>query len=370
MVPVFVSTAVVLSTFVLSAQAKVGDLIPEFEFPSPIGHDGRTQLSDLFGGPVLIAGWRTHLVDGMHAGRFAYELSRKFGNKGLTIVMVDRNPWRGDSQYGALGFWMLFPAKPPILYSSSTKSTKSQLPIDWTVPRDDRSAVLIGVDGRVIAVGTVENVRQPEKKGDFRARLRALIKAEIGKRSNGWGSDKVAVKARKLAFGMGKLAKAMALLESSEHRSEDQVAAHREIERHLDSRCKAIRLLLAEARYGDAQQAHELLRKACQGHPGFESTAAKLAAEIAAVATKSEIKLEKALLKLLSPLIGRPAKGKAHVKILGQLRLFAKKHEGSKVADRARKLDYLAQSRICSVLGVKWDFVDEQTAKFLAKHSR
>ncbi len=71
------------SPSVAQTSAGIGDPVPDFEFQDLIGHDGRTRLSELLGKPVLIAGWRTHMVDGIHAARVAVEVWQKHGDDAL-----------------------------------------------------------------------------------------------------------------------------------------------------------------------------------------------------------------------------------------------------------------------------------------------
>lgn len=353
----------------VQGQAKVGEVVPDLEFPDPVGHEGRTKLSEFFGQPVLVAGYRTNLVDGMHASTEAHELSRKYRKDGLVVIMVDRNRWRtGNGQADATAFWHQVIHEMPMVTSIAEQegSARHDLNIQWPCPRDARSLVLIGVDGTLKAVGTAPDRDARIGKGDFRAELRQLVKDELKRRKRGWGEDRDVAKARSLAFGKDQIGRSRAALDP-------EVAAHQavidELDRHLSVRLRQVRFLLEAGRLARAKEVHQHLTKAVRGWPEWEARVRKEGAFLTEKAFQVGLKKEKSLDRLVAPLLSKAPK-KPSDDLLARLRIFAEDHTADRVGQRAKRLDRVVHSLMCSALGLRWNDIESRTAKELGRLGR
>lgn len=338
--------------------AKIGDIVPDHQFKDPIAHGGRDRISDWFGHPVLVFGWRGHLLEGLHAAKPAFELHSKLGKRGLVLIGTDRHDWRGKPGHESATFWLGVTGHLPMICSVPATRPKDDLPLAWNVPRDERSMALIGVDGRLLALGSLEDLKQ--QRAPTRRKFEKLAAAEVKRRRSGWGEDAVAKKARALAFGKDQLGKALASLDAVEEaeRSAEQALARAEIERHLATRKKAIAWWREKGQPLAAQEAMKDLAKAIRGQTGMEQACAALFASLSTAAFKQELALDRRLQKLLAPVLGVPRKGRAKAELLGQLRKLARRHPDSPVGKRAAYLDRRVHSMLCTLLGMKWKEVE------------
>lgn len=182
--------------------ARVGEPVPDHEFSRIAGHDGRTRLSQLRGHPVLIVGWRQWIPEpsGLHGAWFAHALLDRYADDGLIVILEDRNRWTRTRWWGARSFWIRSFGS-PVWFAAGEPERVPDLPIvRESSKRDDRSLVLLGVDGTLLLEGTVEPASRKERSGDVRRRVRGLVKREIERRKKGWGEDRNLMKARALAY--------------------------------------------------------------------------------------------------------------------------------------------------------------------------
>ena len=338
-----VLTAAVLAFVADGETAGVGKVVPDHEFAPIVNHDGRTRLSELYGQPVLLVGWRGNFNDGVQGLVSPFELVKKYDEGDLLLLLENRNAWRTDTQWaGELAF--LFTQFPSLRRSWVTSNPDADggkdVPVARTVGRSLQSLVLIGVDGTLLLEG------EGEETAD---RLAKLIAAEVARRQKGWGKDKAAIKARSLAFGKDKLAKAWDALEAADEApSEEREIVRAELERHFAARLKSVRFLLAEGRYLDATQHVDALRTSTKGHATWSAALEPLAAELASPEAKREHNLDKKLAKIIKGLWDETV---ADPKLLEALRAFAEKNASSRVGARAKRLLPLVENMVIVVYG-------------------
>ncbi len=343
--------------------ASIGERAPDHEWTMMAGHDGRTRLRELIGHPVVIAGFRRHLVDGIHASLVGSELLSKHEKDGLILIMEDRMAWK-EGWVEPVAFWHRTAGYVPWLTPSPDDGKTPDLGIVRTAPRDARSLVLIGVDGTLVAEGTAELATEPEKQSDFRARFKRLVAQEIARARSGWGTDPVAREARALAFGKGQIAAALSKL----HRDGNtDIPERREVLSELEWRVagwtKSVRFYLDEGRPNEAEDAMKRLSAAVRGAERWEEALAPLAAEIDSPEVKEEKSLDRKLAKIVEPLDGKWRRGKIDVEILRELRAFAEKQADNRVGARAKRLDPLIKSLLATALGLRHSAIEERLRK-------
>ena len=136
-------------------RAAVGDIVADHHFQKILDHDGRDRLAQWRGQPVLIAGFRQHITEGLHAAWFADEMAREYGRKGLIVVLEDRLPWKSEKRAWALrSFWLRFFESHVWFAEGAPESKLPDLPVERVASaRDEHSILLIGVDGRLLVEG-------------------------------------------------------------------------------------------------------------------------------------------------------------------------------------------------------------------------
>jgi hypothetical protein len=353
--------------------AKTGQAIPDYKIHGLIGNDGRTRISELIGQPVIIAGFKTHLVTGLHAAKVATDLREKYGKKGLVVILEDRNKWRGKDpgSNAPQAFWLTVAGFVPWMRSFPPENKTRDYPIQRSAARDERSMILIGVDGRLILEGATEPIKQAKKKKDFRARLAKLVAVEISRRKKGWGKDAAAKKARSLAFGKDKLGSAMrTLLTEGSEAIPERVEAGAQLETHFAARVTTIRYSWESGRFLEAQDAIKRLSASVKGHEPWQVATAELAKVQSSPQSKAEIKLDRKLTKMLTPLLDSKKKSKLDAEMLGKLRVFGAKHASTKVGARAQRMDKFVANSLSGLLGMRIQKLEEITSAYVAKHQR
>jgi hypothetical protein len=235
--------------------AAVGETVPDFEFPDLVGHDGRTRLSELRGQPVLIAGFRQHLADGLHAAWVANELFREHADDGLVVVVIDTVAWSDGTWAAKQSFWLRCLGSRLWLASGSPESP--DLPIARTnSKRDEFSLVLIGVDGKLVCEGSAELASAATTPNDHRTAIKSAVAAELKRLKTGWGGSDSVRRARASAFGKGDFAGALRILRAAGADAEDADAELAEVQDEIDRAFRIglerIRRLVGLGRFVDA----------------------------------------------------------------------------------------------------------------------
>jgi len=326
----------------------------DYEFEPLVGSDGRTRLSEFYGSPVVVAGFRRHIPDGLHASWLAHVLTEKFRKKGLVVILRDQKPWRAE-HHGALtrSFWARFFDSSPWL---TCRREGERLPFrnddaEWT----DGRIVLVGVDGRTVLEGVIEKYEDRPRRDGFQARFTEAVEDELDKRRKGWGEDRKVRRARALLFGKDEIARAWKTL--ARIREDDVTGeverARSEVRTHVATRVRAVERLLARGRYGDAEEAFEELEKSVRGEDAFEENVAKLEQRFDSDDVRAGLKAARSLDRLLRPLERRDFDALDAKRIL-RVRALGKEHEGTPVAKRVERLDPFLRAVWAALRGIRF----------------
>jgi len=224
--------------------------------------------------------------------------------------------------------------------------------------------VLIGVDGTLLAEGEVEEILAPEKPTDFRVRVSQLLDGEIQKVAKGWGEDRHVRRARALAFGKDDLVGALKVLERAGiEEVPERAEARAELERRFEARLKTIRFCLDEGRFLDAKREASLLAKSVRGHDSWEVALDELTAAFETDAVKKEMQLDRQLTVLLSVLDGPMTPAHYNVDLIKTVRAFAKRFDGTKVAQRAEAVDPLLAALTALTLGIRREELERRVSQ-------
>lgn len=345
--------AALLSLAPLAAQtgdaAAVGDPVPDHEFSRLAGHDGRTRLSELYGRPVVLAGWMRRIPDGLHAAWLAEELHREFEDDGVVVVLQDRGRWsRTLGSVEDLDFWYrLFGS--PLWITESVEGENDPSIVREASSVDVRSLVLIGVDGRLLAERRVD-VDDEKAHARHKKELEKMLRDELKKLRKGWGEDRTAKRARGLAFGKDDLAGALKVLDAV--KPDDVVPEHSvvrgEIERRFDALAKRVAFFLDEARFLDGERALDELADAVRGRDELEQRLAPYRARLESEDGEAALKLDKRLARILAPWNERELQD-LDLDFIREVRAFAEEHGDSPVGARAARMDKLL-SRVVMIL--------------------
>ena len=299
-----------------------GQPVPDFEFITVLGGDGRTKLSEFHGQPVLIA-WYSTVFAGVEGARAAVDMEEEFnkerGAGGLVVFLMEIK--NHDAAY-LRGLQM---AELP---GADCRLLRNQeLPVSY----DDATGlppkmVLVGVDGTLLYAGSYQRSGEVKK----------LLKEELGKMDKGWGADPLARKARALGWGQGKLGEARTLLENAlaQGGNEELTALAAEIDRHFEALARSVQYHLDQGEPRLALRATGDMAVAAAGYPTW-LTRTNEAIGLAARESIREAELETRLDTLLKPTLkSKPKKG-----LDEKLRAFATgEANGTKVGARAARL--------------------------------
>lgn len=347
--------------------AAIGDAVPEHVFPKLDRHDGRTKLSELYGHPVLVVGWRQRLPEGIHGVWEADQLAKKFADDGLIVILKDRFRWTESRWWGARSFWVrginLAGFNSPAWFSAGEPGRTEPLPIERKKSaRDDRSFVLIGVDGTLLIEDRIEESWDKERKGDVRRRVRAAIKEEIRRRKNGWGEDRHLKRARALAFGKGAFAEAAAALEKSAIAPEAKAAARARIDDALAAQIACVHYAIERGRLLDARSRWKALRRATRRNEAMSARVEPLAAHFKGADFERALKAARRLEKILKPIESGDWRSLDLDSLLA-LRRVAERNQKNNVGHRAARLDPLVRDLVriaCRISPTKMDAAIEK----------
>lgn len=358
--PVPLIFAALLCSALLAAQERE---LAAHRFDPLVDHDGRTRIGQLFGHPVVIAGVTQNLKDGVHAAWVAKDLQEEYGDQGLIVIVEDQKPWtRPDRRARIRAFWRkFFPAQ--VWMSSNLGGEHPDLPITRKrSQRDDKSLVLIGVDGRLVMEGAAEDPAQATRPGDYRVAFVKAVRAELDKRRRGWGEDPLQQKMRAEAFGKGRLHKAHKILAGVQKGSTaafDPGAAERELQNAFAARLAMIEHHIATARYLAAKMLSKQLARDVKGVVAWEAALAEVVEALDAPEAKAGMKLERRLQRLLKDYDKRRY-AKFGIDGIAAVRAFARRHPDNPVGKRAAAMDLLLRTVVAFSKGLTMTRLEEQ----------
>jgi len=296
--------------------AQVGEKVPDFEFPPFQNGDGRQQLADFAGQPVLIVFW-SHVRDigpRSHGLKEALATDRKLRGQGLVSLFVEASKAAPDDVQALL--WGECSG-----FDGRVTVADLQMPLPEI---QDPSVMLIGVDGRLLLVQKLERWY-----GDFSEDLLR----ELAKVANGWGDNAEIAKVRAALYGKGSFATARTLVPAvPDDKARERVLA--EIEAVFARRVTAVEWLTRAGRLVDAKAAVEALQQGTTGAADLQERVAPLVAALATDAAKKALAVDQKLDKLL----GKVRDGRFRGDLLHDLEPIAKAAKGTAVATRIAKL--------------------------------
>ncbi len=246
----------------------------------------------------------------------AVELDKKYRQQGLAVVLV-------HVQDGPVDLAALMMKKFP----SNTAMVTADNPVPVGASRNLKlpMAALIGVDGKILAVGHRTKVG---------ALIDKLIPKELKKMNSGWGAAKEIAKARSLMHAKSKLTDAKKILDGFQARNKtiqtDLNLARHELELRFRTDHKSVKYLMASGQWIDAKKQLLRLDRGTQGVPKWQEACQKLQDKFDDYIGKDELKLDKAVSKI----IAQSRQGVKSGMIVKMRKIVAKK-EGLKVYGRA-----------------------------------
>lgn len=377
----YLHTLLCLASFLaphsLHAQAaKVGERLSAHTFAPLTGHDGRTRLADLYGQPVVIAGFKQHLNDGLNAAWVAKDLLESYAKDGLIVILEDQRAWKNTTLgVRVRAFWMKFFEGAPWMTSNLGDDHPDLPMVREHSQRDVTSLVLVGVDGRLIMEGSAESPSRSEKKTDYRAKFKRAVAEEINRRKKGWGDSPIARKVRAAAFGKGRLGQAWKILQrAQEKQTPDEASELAELAAELSAafevrkRQVAFQFDRGHPKAGVASLA--ALGKSVRGIPQYEEQLRDLQGQPASKVVRVGLKLEQDLNRRLKLVTGRQY-AKFGLEGILSVEAFAAKHGQHPVGQRAARMNSLLKHLVAFTKGaVTITTIDAQLEELRSKRRR
>jgi len=303
-----------------------------FSIGEPSGTDGRTQIADFRGQPVLFAYWRNSGY-AMDAATRAVKLHKKYGPKGLVVILVDSGAWVGPDAWARSRAFLLDRFPGLTAWSAGNlhlpaSASDAVDPASRLRSSGGASVTLIGVDGKVVLKGANRGLGGKLEKG---------VIEELRKAKKGWGTEATAVKTRALAFGKGDLAGAARL--AAEMQGE-AAAAFNDVKLHFNGRLRTIEYLSMRGLCTAALERTHAVAAAVRGYPAWEQAVARVQESVAKQTSDASHSLEKQFVRFARTL----RKGKASAGTVKKLRRFAQECESVPLAKASRRLLALAQA--------------------------
>lgn len=300
-------------------KATIGQLVPDFTFRDFLaGGDGRQNLAEFRGQPVLIVNW-TDTDFGRGAAGEVEKLAKKLVPEGLVLILLDTHNKPAPEIEAAV--MRLYPGSPARLQQNQ------KLPIEYLDNGPPPDIALIGVDGKLLVAGSYTADMNKASK---------LLEPELKRGKSGWGEHEAARAARALAYGAGNLAGARAAIEAAlaaQPQEAELATVRAEISARFDSRIRAVRTLLEQGHVLRAMEEARALTLATKGDAEWEAQASTLLKEFESQEVARELELDRKLSALLAPL----AK-KAPDREPEKLRKFAQEASSTRVGKRALHL--------------------------------
>lgn len=184
-------------------------------------------------------------------------------------------------------------------------------------------SALIGVDGTLLWAG------HPSSGGKERD---ALIESELKKVATGWGDTPAARKARAQIYGKQNLAEAKKLIDAlPEASAQERTELQQELATAYAWRVRTVKALRDEARFVEAKDAAQALKKSVAGLPEWEAEVTPLLAAFDTPEDQKEMTIAK--------------------KIEAQLRAVRAKK--TKLADASRRMRAIAKSGAGTAAGAR-----------------
>ncbi len=301
-------------------KAAIGELVPEHTFREFLAcGDGRQELSDFRGQPVLIVNW-TNTDFGRGASKMAEKIAEEWVPKGLISVLRDTHQQTAEEIQAAV--MKLYPG------SLSRLTANQKFPIEYLDNGPPPDIALIAVDGKLLLAGSYTTDMGKVEK---------LLKADLKRQKSGWGEHDAARTSRALAYGKKRLAESMAVIEEAlelEPALPELLEVRTEIATRHENWAGSVQYYLDCGQYRRAQEAANALADASKGNAEWESQAATLLQIFESAEAKHELELDKKLAALLKPLNKKRPSASNEKK----LRKFAVMAAGTKVCDRALHL--------------------------------
>jgi len=296
------------------------DLALKFTVGLPVGSDGRTDITDFRGQPVLFA-WYKNGGYGMDAAVTAVKLQKKYGGKGLVVILIDSEPSREDAWAKSHAFLLSrFPG------FNAWSSAGIQVPGASASYREGAGVALVGVDGTMVLKGANRALGN---------KLDKAVAAEIRKMTTGFGKNPTARKVRALAFGKHDLAGAAALAKGED----DEVAqALRDIETRYKSLRESVEYFASLGLYRNAEARARELSASVKGHAKWAPAVERLIKRIASEATAEDRARERTLDRFQRAL----ARGKVSAGLVRKIRRFAEQCAKAKQSSAAKRCATLA----------------------------
>lgn len=295
-------------------QATVGAKAADCTFPTFFNGDGRQQLSDFYGQPVVIDQWGTNCPPCVGAAvPNAIRHDHEFADKGLVTILVECQG--ADAKKLEAFLWKRWPDN----QCFSCVGVNVPLPHSPGIP----FAGVIGVDGTLLWAGSP--LGESKKMDD-------LIAAELDKVKKGWGTTPARKKVRAALFGKDNLAGAAALVTALPE-GEERTLLQAEVDARYAVRKRAITTLQEQGDWLGAQSAAKDLLKSVGSQANWVAEVQPLVAQFDAGENKAEMAAAKKLDKIVQSL--RAKKGDGAPKALEAL---VKDASGTKSATRAQQL--------------------------------
>ena len=303
-----------------------GKDLSDFAFRDARGGDGRYRIADYRGRPLLLVYWDRQGAAGAAAAQTAVRMHREYGAKGLACIFVEMKSWESEN-YALSARAYLLRQLGHVPGAVVAKDKKLNFILKPQQSGFARYMALVGVDGIVVAAGPAGTARGKIGKG---------LKTEMKRMKKGWGKGTTR-KVRALAFGRNKLFDAVTLAKSEPGQADDALI---DINRHYKGRTLAIRYLLDQARWTDAEKRITALSRAIGDHEAWKKEVAGLEERLLVEALPVEREAESKLNSVLKSL----KKGKLGTVSRKKLKKIAGRRDAAKTADRARRLETMLAS--------------------------
>lgn len=304
-------------------KATLGEVVPDHTFRDFLaGGDGRQNLREFRGEPVLLVNW-TDSDFGRGAAQEVEKAAKELAPEGLVTVLIDTH---GKSALEIESAVMrLYPGSPARL------AVNQKLPIEYLDNGPPPDIALVGVDGTLLFAGSYTV--------DLNKALKR-VRSELERRKEGWGTDDAARMARSLAFGKGNLAAARSTIEAalrSDPAHAERIAVQGELSASFDSRLRSVQFFLEQGQPLRSLDEARALLAAVAGIVDWEARAGALLQELEGAEVARELELDEKLSALLQPLAKRAPEREAE-----RLRKFAAEASGTRVGKRALHLAEVA----------------------------
>lgn len=310
-------TTAVLACVLLPAAAQqttAGAKAADCTFPTFFNGDGRQQLSDFYGQPVVIDQWGTNCGPCIGAAvPNAIRHDHEFADKGLVTILVECQG--ADAKKLEAFLWQHWPDN----QCFACVNVGVPLPHSPGIPFSG----VIGVDGTLLWAGSP--VVESKKMDD-------LIAAELDKVKKGWGATPVQKKVRAALFGKDNLAGAAALVAALPE-GEERTLLQAEVDARYAVKKRAIATLQEQGDWLGAQNAAKHLLKSIGSQASWVAEVQPLVAQFDTEENKAEMAAAKKLDKIVQSL--RAKKGDGAPKALEAL---VKEAGSTKAGERAQRL--------------------------------